>query len=155
MPSLRNPRSATSTVRPGAVPPQTAYPSRPTLPASPGSVHFLSRCGSQTAKPWPEGRRIQDGWLRCSLFPFPLIVLSVGQHIANIQALIPVIDLGDQSVFIAFDVEHSPFAHGVGVRKCLSHIHQILPGGRLRNSVHTHPPPLYWANVQPGTPGRA
>src|SRR5579872_4455955 len=101
MPFLRNPRSATSAVRLGAAPPQTACPSRLTLPASPGSVHFLSRCGSQTAKPWPEGRRIQDGWLRYSLFPFLLIVLSMRQHMADVQTLITVIDLRNQSILIA------------------------------------------------------
>src|SRR2546427_11023672 len=73
----RNPRSAMSAVRPSAVLPERICPSGPIPPASPNSVHSLSRCGSHTATLSPGGQRIQDGWLRGSSFPFLLIVFSV------------------------------------------------------------------------------
>jgi hypothetical protein len=58
----------------------------------------------------------------------------VRQHMADVEVLIPVVDLCNQPLLVAFDVEHSPFVHRVGVRERFSHIHQILPRCLLRNS---------------------
>ena len=60
-----------------------------------------------------------------------------------------VIDLRDQPVLVAFDVEHGAFIHGVSVRECPSHIHQILPRRLLRNSE-----PRIQRRLQPGMPRR-
>src|SRR5438270_234135 len=51
-----------------------------------------------------------------------------------VQTLIPIIDLGNQPVLVAFDSEHGPAVHCVRVCECLSYIQQILPRCLLRNS---------------------
>ncbi len=53
---------------------------------------------------------------------------------ADVETLIPVIDLRNQPILVAFDIEHGPFVHGVSVGERLSHIQQILPRCLLRNS---------------------
>jgi hypothetical protein len=62
------------------------------------------------------------------IFPFLLVIFSVGQNVFDINYLSFIIDRNDESISIASDVEYGEVLNGFGCGKEALNVDQVLPG---------------------------
>jgi hypothetical protein len=60
------------------------------------------------------------------------------EDVQNEHALGPVIDPGDQPVFIAMNVKHRPSAYDIGMREITSYLSQRIPVRSLSDPIPVH-----------------
>jgi hypothetical protein len=51
----------------------------------------------------------------------------MGQYMPEVNALGPVINLGNEAILIALDVENSPLIHRISTRECFVNLCKVLP----------------------------